>query len=433
MRRAGVVVLGILVGLLSGCQQWSEKGPRQEGQEVADAPAASSFPAAQMARDAAAPAATQAAPRAGTTALPAFTERKVIRNAEFTMELDNPVDGKLKIEAIAEACGGFVVTSEVTGSDAAGAQTAATVVVRVPAAKFASALEQVRKLGYRIRRERITGQDVTEEYIDLEARLKAKQALEVQYLEIMKRAAKVSEALEVQQALGEVRAEIEQMEGRRRFLENQVNLSTLTVNLQSPAALVATSGPGFVEELKRAFGEGFDAALGFVFGFIRFVLVLIPFVILVVLPAWYLWRRLRARRPAAVPVPQEAMRDPGKVAQSRARGLLLLFMAILLEGEGNRTAETRELDLAAQELHPKSPAWLRSRIGASYARAGAGARAQRLAHDQQMSSDPRNPQDLSSYHLLEGVVALARGHVERAASQYLSRSHFLLVPVGIMS
>jgi membrane protein implicated in regulation of membrane protease activity len=71
-----------------------------------------------------------------------------------------------------------------------------------------------------------------------------------------------------------------------------------------------------MEGLRRAFGEGFDAALGFVLWFIRFVLVLIPFVILVVLPMVLLWRWLRGKRQAAARVSQEATRDPGKGAQS---------------------------------------------------------------------------------------------------------------------
>jgi hypothetical protein len=63
-----------------------------------------------------------------------------------------------------------------------------------------------------------TGQDVTEEYIDLEARLRSKKALEAQFLEIMKQAHKISDALEVQSQIADVRADIERIEGRRRFL-----------------------------------------------------------------------------------------------------------------------------------------------------------------------------------------------------------------------
>ena len=76
---------------------------------------------------------------------------------------------------------------------------------------------------------------MTEEYIDLEARLRAQRALEAQFLEIMKTANKVSDALEVQRELANVRSEIERVEGRRRFLENQSSLSTIKVVLQTPA------------------------------------------------------------------------------------------------------------------------------------------------------------------------------------------------------
>jgi chromosome segregation ATPase len=75
---------------------------------------------------------------------------------------------------------------------------------------------------------------VTEEYIDLEARLRTQKALEAQFLEIMKQAHKISDALEVQRQIAEVRADIERIEGRRRFLENQSALSTITLMLQTP-------------------------------------------------------------------------------------------------------------------------------------------------------------------------------------------------------
>ena len=99
---------------------------------------------------------------------------------------------------------------------------------------------------------------MTEEYIDLEARIRSKQALEAQFLEIMKQARSVSDALEVQRQLSEVRSEIERIEGRRRFLENQSSLSTITVTLQPSQPLVSTSG--FFYKVKRAFGGGLDIA-----------------------------------------------------------------------------------------------------------------------------------------------------------------------------
>jgi hypothetical protein len=235
---------------------------------------------------------------------PAEVNRKIIRNAELALETDSPEDGLRKIASIAESRGGFVVTSEVRqqGSGGSNDSKVVTVVARVPATQFETSVEEIRKIGSRVLQEKRTGQDVTEEYIDLEARIRTKKALEAQFLEIMKQAQKVSEALEVQRQLAEVRTEIEQLEGRRRFLENQSSLSTITVTLQPPVSMVSTSPGGFFSNVKEAISDGVDIAVAIVLIFIRVVLALLPVLLLVVLPGVLIVRffinRYRRRREA---------------------------------------------------------------------------------------------------------------------------------------
>jgi hypothetical protein len=225
-------------------------------------------------------------------------ERKIIRNADLTIETDSPADGLRKISSIAEGLGGFVVTSEFKNNDGAGqpkpAQTV-TVVARIPARQFDEALEQVRATGTRVVQQKISGQDVSEEYLDLEARIRTKKALEAQFLEIMKQAHKVSDALEVQSQLADVRTEIERLEGRRRFIENQSALSTITATLQLPAPLVAATTTGFRYSIKQAFGDAVDTAASIILFVVQAVIVLIPVAVLIVLPGWLVWRVLRRR------------------------------------------------------------------------------------------------------------------------------------------
>jgi hypothetical protein len=292
MRRALAVILAAVLCLFSGCL-YSKKQPQREA-SVAGAPSAGSPDNAVPAPGKMSLQTYLIMPAALSAPTEQAVDRKVIRNAELTLELSAPEEGRRKIETIAESSGGFVISSEAS-SRGDGVQTVITIVMRIPAPRFAAALEDIRKLGFKIRREKITGQDVTEEYIDLEARLKAKRAVEAQFLEIMKQAKRVVDALEVQKALGDVRSDIEQIEGRRRFLENQVTLSTFTITLQMPSPLMSTTGSGLFQGVKQAFGEGFDAAMEVVLWVIRFALVLIPIVILVVLPGAFLWRRLRRR------------------------------------------------------------------------------------------------------------------------------------------
>lgn len=225
-------------------------------------------------------------------------ERKIIRNADLVIETDAPNNLQQSIAAVAEKHGGFVVTTEAKQNKPNTQGTPATVVnisVRVPAAQFGVVLDEIRKLNGSMPREKITGQDVTEEFIDLEARLRAKRALEAQFLEIMKRAQKVTDALEVQSQIADVRGEIERMEGRRRFLENQAALSTINVMLHTPAPLVAATTGGFWHGIKASFGDGLDAASHIIFGLVQFVIVLIPIALFILLPAWLLLRWLRRR------------------------------------------------------------------------------------------------------------------------------------------
>jgi hypothetical protein len=232
-------------------------------------------------------------------------DRKVIRNAELTLELDSPVEAQRRIASIAEAHGGFVVTSETRQDDHAGNRQSSQIVsveMRVPAGQFDAVINAVHGVGGHVRDEKVSGKDVTEEYIDLEARLKAQRALETQILEIMKRAQKVSDALEVNEQLAQVRGEIERLEGRRRFLENQSSLSTIKITIQPPAPLVSAETTGFFTNIRRAFGDGVDFAAALLVGLVRVVVTLLPVAVLIFLPAWLAWRYARRRFRRAKPV-----------------------------------------------------------------------------------------------------------------------------------
>ena len=225
--------------------------------------------------------------------------RKILRNGELTLEVPAPEEAERKITSIADAAGGFVVTSESkqheTG-DPPKQYLEVNLVIRVPEAQFQTAFDQILSLGTRVIQNKKTGEDVTEEFIDLEARIKTQKALELQFLEIMKQANKVPDALEVQRQIAEVRTEIEKLEGRKRFLENRASLSTIMVRLQSPGA-IAVNTSGFRRSIREAVGDGVDVTIAIVLFLIRFVILMIPIFFLLILPIGlvvrYFWRRTR--------------------------------------------------------------------------------------------------------------------------------------------
>src|SRR6185436_13930143 len=128
--------------------------------------------------------------------------------------------------------------------------------------------------------------------------------LEAQFMEIMKQANKVADALEVQRQIAEVRTEIEKLEGRKRFLENRSSLSTITVNLKAPTT-VFVNPTGFGIEIKGAAKESVSIARSIILFLIQFVIVMIPIFVLVVLPliliARFFLRRAKRMRPMTSP------------------------------------------------------------------------------------------------------------------------------------
>ena len=226
---------------------------------------------------------------------PVVIERKIIRNADLQLEANSPEETQQKVTAIAESKGGFVIESTQSSSDVkVSTRDVVSMTVRVPAEKFNEALGEIRQSGNRTLVETVKGQDVTEEFVDIEARLKAKRALEEQFIEIMKRSNSVADALNVQIELSNVRGEIEQIEGRKRFLENQTSLSTIKIRIQTPAAFSASSS-GFLYQMQQAMSSGFSFALNFILVLITLFIGLLPFLIFIVLPVYLLIRYLLRR------------------------------------------------------------------------------------------------------------------------------------------
>lgn len=231
----------------------------------------------------------------------AAADRKIIRNADLTMEVASTADTQHRIVSIAEAHGGFVVTSEAKQRDSkepAARTLDIKLVVRIPEDRFGSALDQIRGLTSNLTEEKVTGQDVTEEFIDLEARIRTQKALEAQFLQIMRQTGKIVDALEVQRQIAEVRSDIERLEGRKRFLENRSSLSTITVNIVAPKPMVVVPASGFRQSVRDAVSESVDVGSGIVLFFVRFLIVMVPISLFVLLPGGLLLRYFirRAKR-----------------------------------------------------------------------------------------------------------------------------------------
>jgi hypothetical protein len=282
MQARSLVLFVAALSILSACHSTARRADRG-----AEPPVAAAVPGAS---------AVTPSPAANALVVEG-TARRVIRTAELSLDAVEPIAAQGTITELAERRGGFVLsadTSRIRAEDGA-EQTVVTIVFRVPAADFDATLQTLRGLG-RVSTEKVTGQDVTEEYVDLEARLKAQRAVEAQYLAILKDAKTIPDILAVQQKLGEARTDIERAEGRRRFLDSQTSLSTLTVHLAKHIEAVDASGPGFGTSVRKAAGDAVDVAIAIVNGVIRLIGVLAPVALLLGLPAYLVVRTVVRRR-----------------------------------------------------------------------------------------------------------------------------------------
>jgi hypothetical protein len=223
-------------------------------------------------------------------------DRKVIKNAEMHLEAKDPDTLQKIITGIAEANSGFVLSTEQSMSDVTqNVRDSISITIRVPASRFNVAIEAIRQSADRFLVESMKGEDVTEEFVDVQARLRAKRALEEQFIEILKQAETVEDALAVQNQLATVRTDIEKIEGRLRYLENQSEFSTIKVHIQTPASVAATSA-GFFSRLGESAAIGANGAANFTLHLVTFVIGAMPFALFVGLPVLLIGRSFWNRK-----------------------------------------------------------------------------------------------------------------------------------------
>lgn len=194
---------------------------------------------------------------AGQTA--AEVDQKIIKTGYLTITVDGVIEKVQAISSAATTTGGFVQSSSVS-EDGEG-DMIGYVVIRIPADKFESTMQSVKDLAVHIESESSEGQDVTEHYTDLEARLNAAKAQEAQYLLILEDTSTVGEVLAVQEHLAMVRSDIESLEGQIQYLANQTKYSTISINASEETKVSIPSAKfDLIRDAKEA--AKFTVALG---------------------------------------------------------------------------------------------------------------------------------------------------------------------------
>jgi len=243
---------------------------------------------------AAAPASTSA-PAGGpeTRGAPAASieQRKVIRSANLTLASKQPREVLRRATQIAAKYGGFVAGSEATADG--GALRSVELSLRVPSGTFEAAVAEISGLGA-LQHQAISGQDVTEEFVDVEARAQSKRVLQARLREIAHDAGSLSDVLTLEREISRVEGELDSIDGRMRFLTSHSDLASIQLTATVPEFSKPVD-PTFWQRIKEAAGRGSEGFTGVAEGLIVMTMSVVPMLPFAAL-IWLVVRAIRRGR-----------------------------------------------------------------------------------------------------------------------------------------
>lgn len=178
-----------------------------------------------------------------------LTERKIIREGEIYFECNDVLETETFLKNEVKNVKGYISNESANSYNE---RTEKRLSIRIPSDQLDGLLEKIQSHAIRIESTNIRSEDVTEQYIDVEARLKTKKELEVRYLSLLQLAKNVDEILRIERELSNIRGEIESMQGRLNFLKDRTSMSTLNVTffVQGEKAF------GFISKLSKGVKNG---------------------------------------------------------------------------------------------------------------------------------------------------------------------------------
>jgi hypothetical protein len=218
------------------------------------------------------------------------TERRIIRTGYITLEVNDIATALSDISVLANQIDGYVVSSSKRGDED---DLSGRISIRVPVERFDEALDKLRQMAVEVPYESTEGRDVTEEYSDMQAQLRNLEAMEAQYLELLKKADEVEDILKVQRELFNVRGQIERIKGRIQYLERTSDMALIEVSLEETRPLGETGWSALktLESAARGLVTFGKILADMLIWIAIFGIIWIPIVVLV----WYLMRRRKAR------------------------------------------------------------------------------------------------------------------------------------------
>ncbi len=215
-------------------------------------------------------------------------DKKIIKNGDLNLKVDSADVAATKIADIAQANSGEVFSSNFYQNS--NNVKSGTISLKVPLANFEKTFSEVKKVASLVLRESTSGQDVTEQYTDLQAQLKNSQAEEQSFTRILDQAQKIDDVLAVTRELARVRGEIEQLQGQIKYLASQTDMSTITVSLSEDQNITISSSWRPWQVVKDSANSLLKGLQGFVNFVIRFLIVMLPLLLIWAIIFWAIYR-----------------------------------------------------------------------------------------------------------------------------------------------
>jgi hypothetical protein len=241
---------------------------------------------------------------AGNAALAlAPAERKIIYTASLNLVVKDFAAAETQVPQLVKQFEGYIASASVDRSQ--GSWLSGRWTVRIPVANYNPFLDEATKLGIAERREQ-TAEDVTEEYVDLEARIANKKKLEERVLALLEaKTGEIKDVIEVERELARVREEVERMQGRIEFLRNRTAFTTITLNVREERDYVPPQAPTFTGRIASVWSGSLEALRKAGEAFVLVVVALFPWAVLaavIILPfSLLVRRRFRQHRAATTP------------------------------------------------------------------------------------------------------------------------------------
>ena len=187
--------------------------------------------------------------------LPENFDRKIVKTAELGIRAEAVRESAAQAQRIAAQFGGSVLSSQISQDDGS---IYADLVLSIPSPEFEKALDELRGLGKEVTTDTVMGEDVTEEFVDLQSRERNLLAAEQSLLELYDRAKSVNDALAIERELTNIRGQIEQVQGRIKYLEERTTLSQITLTIH-PVPSPKPSQPAW--DPAHVVAQAWDASL----------------------------------------------------------------------------------------------------------------------------------------------------------------------------